>query len=332
MKALKILVIVLVGIILLFLILMALLPSKIDVSRTAIIDAPREIVYENVNNLKNWEKWSPWHKMDSNAVFTYSDMFTGTGAIYTWESNNSDLGSGKYTILESYPYDSLKSEIAYNDGVVSNGFWYFTDVDGKTKVNWGVKGDVDFLSRWVTLFIDSWMGPVFEQGLSSLKEVSEKAKDMVNMELVSTEKVYGLAIKDSIDMSNMAEVSEMMSRHFGSIIKFMQNNSIKTDGYPFACNHAFDGPKWIFSIGFPVANNQIAIEDNMYIIVLPAGKAVKTVYKGPYEEMDVVYSGIIEYISSNNLEMIGDSWEYYLNSPHDTKPEDLITHIYFPVR
>ena len=30
------------------------------------------MVYDQVNTLKNWENWSPWHKIDKGMKLTYS--------------------------------------------------------------------------------------------------------------------------------------------------------------------------------------------------------------------------------------------------------------------
>ena len=53
------------------------------------------------------------------------------------------------------------------------GYWRFTETDGATKVVWGMKGQMPFFMRFMTLFFDAMAGKDFEEGLRRLKERCE---------------------------------------------------------------------------------------------------------------------------------------------------------------
>ena len=57
-----------------------LLPRHVKVERTAIIKAPAEIIFGQVNVLKNWEQLSPWHKIDPKMKLVYNEIPSGKGA------------------------------------------------------------------------------------------------------------------------------------------------------------------------------------------------------------------------------------------------------------
>jgi hypothetical protein len=58
-----------------------LLPGKSHVERQITIVAPTTAVFGQVNELKNWVNWSPWHQLDPNAKWVYSTPSTaGIGA------------------------------------------------------------------------------------------------------------------------------------------------------------------------------------------------------------------------------------------------------------
>jgi len=38
----------------------AIQPNSYDVKRTRTIDAPAAVIFNNVNDFRNWEAWSPW--------------------------------------------------------------------------------------------------------------------------------------------------------------------------------------------------------------------------------------------------------------------------------
>ena len=77
-------------------------PSTFSVTRTATIGASAEKAFELVNDFHNWEKWSPWMKLDPNTRTTYSGSPSGIGAVFAW-AGNSAVGEGNMTITSSVP-------------------------------------------------------------------------------------------------------------------------------------------------------------------------------------------------------------------------------------
>src|SRR5688572_12073046 len=70
------------------------------VERSIQIRAPRENVYRVVSNLRRFDEWSPWSKLDPNLKTEVKDGdSSGQGATYTWTGND-DVGSGKMTVVD----------------------------------------------------------------------------------------------------------------------------------------------------------------------------------------------------------------------------------------
>lgn len=65
---------------------------------------------------------------------------------------------------------------------------------------------------------------------------------------------------------------------------------------------------------------------------LPAIKAVSVIHKGPYQEVDVAYSRIFEYMAENGMEQSGPSRALYLNDPNDVPEEELLTEVQVPIK
>ena len=80
-------------------------PADFRYERTALIDAPPDVVFEQVNDFHNWDAWSPWAKIDPAMSHSVSGPAAGRGSVYKW-SGNSEAGSGTMTITNSEP-DSL---------------------------------------------------------------------------------------------------------------------------------------------------------------------------------------------------------------------------------
>ena len=103
-----------IGIIILALLLFGfLLPREINVSRSITVAAPIDRVFEQVNDLRNWEKWSPWKRMDPTMVMTFSNPPVGQNAFYVWETQDKHMGNGKLTLtkLVSDPLEDINAVI-----------------------------------------------------------------------------------------------------------------------------------------------------------------------------------------------------------------------------
>src|SRR5262245_48273492 len=82
------------------LVVITLQPVDFSVSRGRTIAAPVDAVFAQVNDLHNWEAWSPWQKIDPAMKQTYGGPPRGAGAMMSW-TGNSKVGEGRMTITES---------------------------------------------------------------------------------------------------------------------------------------------------------------------------------------------------------------------------------------
>jgi effector-binding domain-containing protein len=62
------------------------------------------------------------------------------------------------------------------------------------------------------------------------------------------------------------------------------------------------------------------------------GKAVKFVYRGPFDAMDSTYENISNYIDSKRIDAEDLSIEEYVTDPVATKPEEIVINIYMPLK
>jgi hypothetical protein len=72
MKILKRIALVLGVLVGIWLILALFAPSNVRVERTAMINAPAAIVFDQVNTLQHWKAWSYWDNIDK---ITMKDSF-----------------------------------------------------------------------------------------------------------------------------------------------------------------------------------------------------------------------------------------------------------------
>ncbi|MDZ7681909.1 MAG: SRPBCC family protein [Fodinibius sp.] len=169
MKILKIVGITIVVMVILFFGIATFLPSQVHVERTLVIPASSEIVFDKINDLREWKHWSPWYQMDPNMEITYEGFLSGEGASYSWKSENG--GSGTLIITESHPNKYIATEMDFMNKGKATAFYRLKPVDGGTQVTWAFETTMNNnpVEKYMGLIIDRMVGTDFEKGLHNLK-------------------------------------------------------------------------------------------------------------------------------------------------------------------
>ena len=68
-------------------------PPAYKIERSLAITAAAAQVFTHVEDIRSWEKWSPWKAHDATIVNTYSEVTKGVGASQTWTSEKSGAGT-----------------------------------------------------------------------------------------------------------------------------------------------------------------------------------------------------------------------------------------------
>jgi hypothetical protein len=168
--------VVIVGV---FLAIVAIQPSEFTVSRSATIAAPASAVFPFVNDLHQWDKWSPWEKVDPAMKRTYEGPSSGLNASYGW-AGNKEVGEGRMTITESKPNEVVRMRLEFFKPMegTNDVTFLFTQIGVQTGVTWAMSGKKNFISKAVCMFMnmDQMVGGMFEKGLSDMKAAAEQKK------------------------------------------------------------------------------------------------------------------------------------------------------------
>lgn len=155
----------------------AMQPSQFAVTRSILIDAARADVFPHVNNLRKWENWSPWAKLDPEAKSEFEGAEEGIGALMRWDGNK-DVGQGNMEIIESIPAEFIKFQLIFLKPMAGTSYATFRfDIENDmTKVSWTMTGHNNFAAKAVGLVMncDKMIGGYFEKGLAQLKAVAEQ--------------------------------------------------------------------------------------------------------------------------------------------------------------
>jgi uncharacterized protein YndB with AHSA1/START domain len=174
LKKIALVIVVLVAALLAF---AATKPDSFRVQRTASIKAPPEKIFPLISDLKRWNAWSPWEKLDPAMKRTHSGAASGKGAVYEW-AGNGEVGAGRMEIVAAAPPSALKIKLDFLKPFEAHNFAEFTlepNGDG-TNVTWAMYGPNTYVSKLMSVFfsMDSMVGKYFETGLANLKAATEK--------------------------------------------------------------------------------------------------------------------------------------------------------------
>jgi carbon monoxide dehydrogenase subunit G len=170
--------VVLAVILLAFVVIVALQPADFRVARSTHILAPPTAAFGQVNDIKKWEAWSPWLKLDPNARSSYEGPSAGAGAAMAWAGNNK-VGEGRMTITESQPPELVRFRLDFFKPMAgtSTAEFTFKPEGDQTVVTWAMFGKNNFKAKAFGLFVncDRMIGGQFEKGLASMKSIVEGA-------------------------------------------------------------------------------------------------------------------------------------------------------------
>jgi hypothetical protein len=151
-------------------------PSNSRIQRSAQINAPADVVFSIINDLRRWAEWSPYDKRDPNMKKTFEGPSAGPGAIYIW-NGNSQVGEGRLTIVESKPGELVSMRLEFSRPFKGNNEVNFKIVpsDGGTRVSWIMDGKNTFMTKFMSIFMDmdKMVGTDFEHGLANLNNVAQ---------------------------------------------------------------------------------------------------------------------------------------------------------------
>ncbi|HYV66579.1 MAG TPA: SRPBCC family protein [Myxococcales bacterium] len=173
---LKKLLVAVVIVVTIFAVFVATRPASYRVSRSAAIAAPPLSIYPLVADFHQWDKWSPWAKLDPAMKTAYAGPVAAPGSSYSW-SGNDKVGEGKMTIVEAKPGERLRLRLEFLKPFASTSAteFSFSPKAGGTETSWTMEGHNDFLGKAFGVFMDmdKMIGNDFEKGLKQLKAVAE---------------------------------------------------------------------------------------------------------------------------------------------------------------
>ncbi len=301
---------------------------KFIVNKNIAISSTREIVLDNIANLSNWNKWSPWLCLDSDAINEIKD-----GSLH-W--NSKLIGKGMITPLSSSG-DELHFDLTFFSPFKSKASVTFTVTtqNAQTNVNWHMVGNLPFFMFFFKKFMTIMVGKDYERGLLRLKNVCELGTVPAKLEFVDEVfsvdgfKCMGLAAKGSF-----SGVAAHMTETFTRLHNIVAEENLTPKRMICFCE------KVMFVKDIIQYSAAIDVDDNSKVSKLaksqiPAHSAIKVTLHGDYKFLADAWSGL--YVHTRGLKLAVNKqippYEVYIKGPHNCdNPADYITEIYMPIK
>jgi hypothetical protein len=147
------------------------LPGTWTTERSARIPAAPEAVFPLLDDLRQWERWTPWPDLEARVDGPQS----GVGARRSWD--DPEYGDGVLTIVEVTHPSVVRYEVLVEGGSIRIDGSLLLEPHGlETVVRWTESGDFGWnpLLAYMALAMDRIQGTELEKGLERLVSAVEE--------------------------------------------------------------------------------------------------------------------------------------------------------------
>lgn len=336
MRTLRYLVLALLAIFVVVAIVGFFLPSKVHLERSIEINRDKQTIFKVINSYGNFNKWSPWYDLDVNAQYDVTGPKSGIGSAISW-SGNEKVGNGSNEIIESVQDSHIKNIMYFgNSDAPAYSIISLKQIGKNTTVTWAFENDFGYnvFFRYFGLVIEDMIAPDYERGLKKLKTYAESLPmyDYSNISTVNTtsQMTYGFQATTTMQAQ---DITPVIASSYDKIVGFLTAHNISMTGTPKIVNLTYADNVFEFLALIPVSDNQLIDEaGEIKAYSTYVGKALKFIHKGSYKNFKKSYEILNTYMQQNNLDYADNSWEDYVTDPGSVAEDDLITHIYQPIK
>ena len=146
------------------------------IHKSIVIDKPRQEVYDYLKFSLNQNKFSVWNMTDPNQKVTTQGKDGTVGFVYTWDSENKNVGAGSQEIKALEEGERIEYELRFErpmKNVAKSEFHLMAINEDQTEVSWDFRGPTKFPMSLFKGIFQRMLGKDLAQSLENLKGVLE---------------------------------------------------------------------------------------------------------------------------------------------------------------
>lgn len=286
------------------------LPGHGTVERSIIIERPARHVFDLLNSYKRFNEWSPWHKKDNAASYTFSGPETGQGARMDW-SGNEVVGAGSWEILESTPTSLVKMVHRQQNGRTGTVTFDIGSSDLGVKVLW--RYDVELggnpIERLRGRYLDSSIGSDYQYGLMRLKALLESSaypRDYSDITIQQRELTAGPALKleglvEVYSATDFPELAVGVEDTMKTLKAFVERNKLNVTGEPQIRVTLKERYRLGYNVTLPVDRNDVPLRDEIQAVESLGGQVLVAEHVGERRRSNVTFEKLQAYATVHGL-------------------------------
>ncbi len=337
MRFVKISLIILAVLLVAVLVLGLFQPREFNYEYSTVVQAPKEVVFAQLEDLRKWEEWGPWQQSDTTLSVTYGEQTSGLGASYSWTSELS--GNGTMTIVHLDPPNELRTELDFEGQGGGKGYFLLEDApEGGTLLKWGFSFQVPYPFNAFMVFQDleahdTAIEEEFNRGLANIKNLAEaEAMSSGNYQIREQEMPARKFIIARQEVK-LPEIASFFAEKFGLIHSRIQDNKIEMAGAPCGIYFTFDEANGVTDMAAAMPIPTTASWDgDLETFEIPAGPAFVLDHYGAYEKLGDAHNALDAYLAQRGLAQQPLVVEEYLTDPGaEPDTSKWLTRIYYYV-
>ncbi|MCK9321589.1 MAG: GyrI-like domain-containing protein [Bacteroidales bacterium] len=336
MKAFKWILGILAVIVAVVLIWAALLPKSFYSESKILISQPAIMIYQSVVSFENRPDWDPWLFSDPSAEVEIVPLPENNfvGSEYHWDGEI--IGEGHIRVDSVVFGKEIFSSLFFGESEnPSKIIWKCIPGAEGTEVAWTIASSTAYpLERILFSFMEKGMKERLTKGLNNLKVIMEgKATRLSYFKDLTLERqtaFHSVVVKGE---TTMGERSEVMASLFSALLMDIGNQRLQIIGAPFSFYYDSCANKepFLFYAGLPV-NKQVQGLHWSESFTFEEQDVIAVTHIGPYDELQLTYTFMIQYMEKNQVPFSGRIIEYYLNDLTMVSSDELETKIVFLLR
>lgn len=307
------------------------LPNQYKLVEIQEIPVSRNIVYEQIVDFRNWNKWSPLLKDSTIANVKLGKLVKGQQA--EMEVANHKNEKVKLTITHAVAPESIAVDFNYGLSSKTTGLWYVEPTSRGCKLNWTLNiTKLSLIERYFAILQKKEIEQSMKVGMAELFRESLKLKFSRTGDISSIQMqvLPSVIMLDSVTADKESVRVEEMDKY---LKRFFERRELVPGGRPFklvfgAVNDSLQKVAW----GYPIEERTWVWRTLQYY-EFPEGEVLTLNHFGLPENTIDAHKKIQDYIQSAGYKNNGTPWEvsFFRNDSLQVDSSMWRTQIFYPV-
>jgi hypothetical protein len=316
------------------LVYMARYSGRLRVTHTRIIEAPLAETFARVVDLRRWHDWNPWLEPGAEASAVCSPKGDAAGSFCAW--SQAGVGTGRIEHLRIVGPGRIEQRLRLRQpfALRGRGSWQLTDLGGRTRATWSLRGRVAFPMRAFAETVQGAVALEFRYGLDRLAGLVEGA-DAPRYALTcpGLREIAAVRYAYIAHRGGLAGLGEAMRSAVAALRAELARRGVAAAGEPIAVYVKTNIRQRTTECRFGIPIGAAEVE-GLTVAGLPAHRAFVACLQGSQTQLEVGW-----YLAMRRMRAAGfepdlriTPFERYLDDPDPAHGDDNRTELHIPVR